>query len=479
MHTGKLTKIVATIGPASESEHLIAELIKNGVNVFRFNTKHNTNEWHLNTILKVKKVAKELDLPVGILVDLQGPEIRIETLNGEEISIKAGDKVPFVNDFNQSDSLMWNYEHTNFVRIPEKPVFKALSQGDMFSIDDGFLDFEVLETYENAFLAEAKESGLLKTRKGLNLIGKDVDLPSLTDRDKERISMAADAKADFMGLSFVRSPEDILALRKEMEKHNLNAKIIAKIESQTGVDNLDDILEVADAIMVARGDLGIEVPIEKVTHLQKEFIKKCRDKNKPVIVATQMLQSMIENPRPTRAEAADISNAIYDETDAVMLSGETASGKFPVKTVEYMRKISVFNEKHKTPDTFKPGLDEQTHVIVDAAMAIIAEKQKHKVDKIVVFTETGFSARVLSSFRPRIPIIAISEEPTTLGSLTLNYGVWPVKMPLMEEDLTYPRKILDKLISLEYMKQGETILIIHGHKYKQPGSTNALVLITA
>jgi pyruvate kinase len=479
MHTGKLTKIVATIGPASESDHLLAELIKNGVNVFRFNTKHNTNEWHLSTILRSKKIAKEMGVPLGILVDLQGPEIRIETLNSEVIDIKAGDKVPFVNDFNQSDSLMWDYEHTDFVRIPEKPVFKALNKGDIFSIDDGFIDFEVIDTYENAFLAEAKDSGLLKTRKGLNLVGKDVDLPSLTNTDKERISMAAEAKADFMGLSFVRTPEDILALRNEMDKHGLKAKVIAKIESQTGVDNLSEILEVADSVMVARGDLGIEVPIERVTHLQKEFIKKCRDHNKPVIVATQMLQSMIENPRPTRAEAADISNAIYDETDAIMLSGETASGKYPIKTVEIMRKIALFNERHKTADTFKPRLDEQTHVIIDAAMAIIAEKQKHKVDKIVVFTETGFSARVLSSFRPRIPIIAISDEISTLGSLTLNYGVWPVKMPLMEADLTYPRTILDNLISLEYIKPGETILIIHGHKYKQPGSTNALVLITA
>ncbi len=479
MHTGKLTKIIATIGPATEDENIIKELILNGVSIFRFNTKHNTNEWHLTNILKVKKVASELNLPVGILVDLQGPEIRIETLNSEQISIKAGDKVPFVNQFDQSDSLMWNYDHTNFVRIPDLPVFKALSKGDTFSIDDGFMDFEVLETYENAFLAEAKESGVLKTRKGLNLVGKDVDLPSLTETDKERISMAAEAKADFMGLSFVRTQTDIEHLRKEMDKHNLNAKIVAKIESQTGVDNIDSILEVADAIMIARGDLGIEIPIERVTHFQKEFIKKCRNVNKPVIVATQMLQSMIDNPRPTRAEAADISNAIYDETDCIMLSGETASGKYPVKSVEYMKKIALYNEHHKTVSDFRPELNEQTHVIIDAAMAIIAEKQNHKVDKIVVFTETGFSARVLSSFRPKIPIIAISELDETLGSLTLNYGIWPVHLKLHEADLTYPQKVLDNLINQEYIKKGETILIIHGHKYKQPGTTNALVLLTA
>jgi len=479
VHTGKLTKIVATIGPSSEDLDTIKSLIDAGVNVFRFNTKHNTNEWHLNTINKVKKVAKELGLPIGILVDLQGPEIRIETYEGQPIDIKSGDTLPFVNSFSQVDDFNGVYPISRFIRIPQVEVFNALSVGDTFSIDDGFIDFEIVKTKDNAFTAEAKEDCVLKTRKGLNLVGKDVDLPSLTESDKQRISMAAAAEADFMGLSFVRSAKDILELRKEMKKHNFESKIVAKIESQLGVDNLGEILETADSIMVARGDLGIEVPIERMTHLQKDMIKVARDLNKPVIVATQMLQSMIDSPRPTRAEAADIANAVYDETDATMLSGETASGKYPVKSVATMRKVARYNEIHRPESTFHPRLSTQTHAIISAAYSLITNKHDIKIDKIVVFSETGFTPRVLSSFRPKIPVIAISEDPRTVGSLTLSYGVWPVLLKIQEPDLTYPKKALNELMDREYIKEGDTVLLIHGRHYREAGGTNALILLTA
>ncbi len=469
MHSGKMTKIIATIGPSSQSPDIIRELILEGVNIFRFNTKHNTNEWHFEHIKLVKKIADEINIPIGVLVDLQGPEIRLDTLDAMSLELSKGDTLELVSDFAHAKT---RYS----IKVPAL-LIETLKKGDKFSIDDGFNDFEVTIARENNVKAVALENAKISNRKGLNLLEKDIELPSLTARDRERLSMAKSAKADFIALSFVRSKRDVELLRREMGKHNLNCRIVAKIESQRGVENINEIIEVSDAIMIARGDLGIEIPIERVTHIQKELIKKCRDKSKPVIVATQMLQSMIESPRPTRAEAADVANAVYDETDCVMLSGETASGKFPVKTVSVMRRILQYNESKKQLYTFEPKSHDQTHLIASAAMSILKERHEVKVDRILIFTETGHTATVLGSYRPHVPIIALSDNESTVNGLTMSYGVGPFYAKFESGEYKYPKKIVDMLLSVGILQKDSTILIIHGRKWKEPGGTNALVVV--
>lgn len=478
MHTGKLTKIIATIGPASDTAELIKELIVAGVNIFRFNTKHNTKEWHLERIHKVRHVAKELGLKIGILVDLQGPEIRIDTYEGKSLQVRAGEELIFADSFELTNEALKYYPKDRIVRIAAKQVFLSLQAGDKFSIDDGFIDFEVTQAHREFLFAKVLDTAEIKNRKGLNLVGKDIDLPSLTASDIERIDMAKEGNADFIALSFVRSKEDVAILRKEMAKKELNAHIVAKIESQKGVDNIDEILDVSDAVMVARGDLGIELPIEHVTFLQKEIIKKCRNKNKPVIVATQMLQSMCDAPRPTRAEAADVANAVYDETDCVMLSGETASGKYPVKAVEVMKRILKYNESKRESSTYKPKLLEQTHVIVNAVMSILNDNHEIKIAKVIIFTETGYTARVLASFRPKIPVIAISESAQTVNQLTMSHGVISFHAHLGVGEFVYPTKVIENLTQTEFLNKGDKVLLVHGKHWNTPASTNALVILT-
>jgi pyruvate kinase len=409
-------------------------------------------------------------------VDLQGPEIRIETPSGSDVALKRGDTVLFVKDFDQSRSHIDTVQ--GVIRIKQYPVFSAIKTGDSFSIDDGFVDFKVINTSPDSFTAQVQEDAIIKNNKGLNLVGIDVDLPSLTQEDKQRLDILKSIYVDFIALSFVRSAADVNSLRHELTQRGINTKIIAKIESQKGVTNIDEIIDVADGIMVARGDLGIEVPLERVTHLQKSIISKCRNQSKPVIVATQMLQSMIDNSRPTRAEAADIANAIYDETDCLMLSGETASGKYPLKSVEYMSKIAHYNEDHKVSSHPQISNQDQTSMIASATSNLLDQTGKNKIDKILVFTHSGRTARIFSSFRPNVPVIAICDKQEICSQLSISFGVTGVCMDVVEEDLLFPSNILSQLVALGALKPGDNLLLVHGHKYAVSGNTNALVLLT-
>ena len=473
MQSTKKTKIIATIGPASDTEELISELIQTGVNVFRFNMKHNVKEWHIERIHRVQKVAKELGVAVGVLIDLQGPEIRIQTESGKDINVVKNDLVFFCNDFKDAASVIGKYP---VIVIPHKNMIQGMMAEDAFSIDDGFFEFEVVEKGPNGFIAKSLDSGPIKDHKSLNLIGKDIDLPSLTKDDLEKLDIGAAAKVDFIALSFVRTKEDVHTLRTEMDKRNLKARIVAKVESEKGVDNINDIIDEADAVMVARGDLGVEMPIERIAYIQKEIIKKCRAKNKQVIVATQMLQSMTESSRPTRAEATDVSNAVYDGADAVMLSAESATGKNPIKTVEVMKRILKFNEHHTALFTsFEPDIEDQTNAIVRAAISVLEDKYV-KIDKVLVFTETGYTAHVISSYRSKIPVIAISGNKEAVEIMTLDYGVTPIHVAFPSGDFSFSD--MDELLVKDgYVQKGETVLVIHGRRWKDPGKTNALVVL--
>lgn len=472
MYLQKKTKIVATIGPSSDSRETISLLIQRGVNVFRFNMKHADIPWHSERIKRVQAVADELKMPVGILIDLQGPEIRIETPNKEEVHVKKGDQIKFASSFLKTGPS---------ICIPHPIVFDVLKPGDALLIDDGFIEFTVLKVRNETLVAEALDDCVIKHRKGMNIPGKVLDLPSIIDDDLKKLEMAESHKVDFIALSFSRTREDIEILRQEVMRRKLNAKIVAKIESQQALDNIDDLIDASDAIMVARGDLGIEVPIEELAYWQKTIIAKCIAKRRPVITATQMLQSMIENPRPTRAEATDVANAIYDGTDAIMLSGETASGKFPVKAVEAMARIAKFNEEKKTPQSIKEDhfiADNSTELVVRAAISMLKTGGMPKIDAILVFTETGYTARALASFRPLAPIIAITDDRKTVETLTLSYGVIPIYTTFPSGVIQSYDKVLDTLKKKNIIQPNQTLLVIHGKRWKTPGLTNALTIVS-
>lgn len=469
MHTSKLTKIVATIGPASETPEVMERLIDVGVNVFRFNTKHSTPEWHAEHIKQAQKIADDKGVTIGILLDLQGPEIRLETKDKADFHVKAGELV----------TIGRTYEDGGDVIIPHAQVFKLLKKGQDLLIDDGFLETEVVEVTDNKLVVKIKNDSVIKHRKGVNLPGVDVDFPSLIENDIKQIKANAKGKVDYVGLSFVRSARDIKMLREEMDKGGMKAKIVAKIESQPALNRIDEIIKAADAVMVARGDLGVEVPIEQLAYWQKLLIDKCRVANKPVITATQMLESMIVNPRPTRAEATDVAHAIFDGTDAIMLSGESAGGKYPVRTVETMARIAKWNEKLRGIENVSFAGDDATTIIAEAAVSIAKSQVKPKIDAVIVFTETGFTAKAVSRYRLTIPVIAVTDNKATAESLTLSFGVSPVLAKFPSGDFTTGEEIIKDLRKRDIVHEGDTLLLVHGHHWQKSGNTNALAIVSA
>lgn len=468
MSKTKLTKIVATLGPACDTEDTIEHLIKAGVNVFRFNTKHGTVEWHSERIGRVQRVANKIGVDIGILLDLQGPEIRLETIDKVPVAVKKGETINITPSFNN--------QIKSSICIPHPLVFKTLKPGDKMLIDDGAIDLKVISVTDELIEAVPQEDTSIGHRKGVNFPGIDIDLPSLIHEDLIKLDMASSTKVDFIALSFSRTKKDIEILRHEMELRKIKALIVAKIESMAALDHLDELIEATDAVMVARGDLGVEVPIEQIAYWQKTIIKKCRLAKKPVITATQMLESMTNNPRPTRAEATDVANAVLDGTDAVMLSGETANGKYPVKAVEAMAKIAHFNEMayEFAPFDFEPV--NETDVIVDSVTHMLNQKNV-KVKFVLVFTHSGLTARSLSRLRPKVPIIAVTRTQKVVEELTLSYGVGAVKSEFKEEEFKLPNPIIDQLIKIGLISKGELIIVVHGQNYYVQGSTNAVALL--
>lgn len=465
----KLTKIVATLGPASETEETIKKLIESGVNVFRFNTKHGTVAWHEERIQRVQKIANELKRSIGILLDLQGPEIRLETKNKEKIIVQTGQRLRIVPSFVAEEDQ---------ICIPHQLVFDTLKIDDQVLIDDGSVELKVVEVNSNYFIAEVVEDGEIGHRKGVNLPGVDIDLPSMIEDDLVKLDMAATNKIDFVALSFCRTKEDILILKEQMDKRGIKAKIVAKIESQKALDNLNEIIETADVIMVARGDLGVEVPIERLAHIQKQMIRKCRLANKPVITATQMLESMTSTPTPTRAEATDVANAVLDGTDAVMLSGETANGKYPVKAVQAMAKIAKYNEEIRATTKLNIDPDNEADLVVSTVLSLLNQKIT-KIKFILVFTNSGKTARSISRLRPKVPVLAITQDQKIVEELTVSYAVEGFRSVLNEGVFSLPNKTIEQLIESGRLETGESILVVHGQHYYDEGSTNSVAIYKA
>lgn len=470
----KKTKIVATIGPATESEETLEALMNAGMNVARFNTKHNEPAWHTERMARVKRVAERLDMAVAVLVDLQGPEIRTDLPAGRDsFQVQVGDTVTFTSDAPTAE------QDPHGVIIPQI-VIDALQVGNVISIEDGIGEFEVVEKRANAVVTKTLEAFTVKKRKTLNTPKVDIPMPSLIPNDYLFLDAATTGLVDYVALSFVRNKQDIEQLREELKKRNVQCGIVAKIENQAAINNLDEIIAAADAVMVARGDLGVEVPYQELARWQKVIIQKSREMSKPVITATQMLKSMVESPRPTRAEVCDVSNAVYDGTDAVMLSEETTIGKFPVKAVETQANIANYTEQFATPPTIAVQDIDPSTAVTHAATNLIAASNNPKhplqIAAVVCLTETGTTARYLSRFRKVPPIHALTASAETYRRLSLVYGVQPHKVEFSDLDLQQT-EIVNKIKALGIAQSGETILLIQGVHWRDAGMTNTLKVL--
>ncbi|MBK7476789.1 MAG: pyruvate kinase [Haliscomenobacter sp.] len=415
----KKTKIVATVGPASNSLETLLDLVKAGVNVFRLNFSHGAHEDHMNVINHIVYINEKYGTHIGILADLQGPKLRVGEIENNALELQSGDVVTFTNEkcIGTMEKIYMSY-----AGFP-----KDVNIGETVLIDDGKLVLEVVETNGvDSVRLKVIHGGILSSRKGVNLPNTKTSLPCLTEKDLADLDFILTQPVNWIALSFVRSPKDVKALRQIIEKAKHPAKIIAKIEKPEAVEKIDKIIKVSNGIMIARGDLGIEVPIERIPVIQKETILKCIQRARPVIVATQMMDSMINNPFPTRAEVTDVANAVFDGADAVMLSGETAAGKFPVRVVEAMTNIISEAERFIRP-AIRPVPSGKSRTFLSDAICFSAAKTAEdiKAKAIVGMTSSGYTAFKVSSFRPNtnISIYIFSDRMHMLATLNLVWGV--------------------------------------------------------
>ena len=416
----KKTKIVCTLGPASENEETLRELIKNGLNVCRLNFSHGSHEEHKGRMDLVKKLREELNMPTAILLDTKGPEIRTGKFDVPEVFLEEGQTFTIT-----MKDVIGDKERCT---VSYKGLANDVKPGDTILIDDGLVGLTVKEVNNDNIVCEVQNSGIVKNHKGVNVPGVKVNLPAITEKDRSDIEFGIEQGIDFIAASFVRKVSDVLAIREILEENNAeHIKIISKIENQEGVDNLDEIIEVSDGIMVARGDLGVEIPTEEIPVVQKLMIKKCNEAGKPVITATQMLDSMIRNPRPTRAEVTDVANAIYDGTDAIMLSGETAAGKYPVEAVKTMATIA--KRAEETMRNRRDKINKSKNVTDAISYATCTTAMDLEAKAILSSTASGHTARMVSKFRPDCPIVATTSNESVRRQLALTWGV----LPLMRE----------------------------------------------
>lgn len=457
----KQTKIVATISDKRCDVPFLTDLFNAGMNVVRMNSAHLDQEGFGKIIGNIRAVSNR----IGILMDTKGPEIRT-TVTNEPIPFQTGDRVIIRGDANgitTKEVICLNYN--NFVN--------EIKPGTLILIDDGELELKVVERQHKQLVVEVLNDAVLGSRKSLNVPGVRINLPSLTEKDRKNILYAIENEIDFIAHSFVRSKQDVLDIQRILDEHHSPIKIIAKIENQEGIDNIDEILEAAYGIMVARGDLGIEVPQEKIPGLQRVLIRKCVAAKKPVIVATQMLHTMINNPRPTRAEVTDVANAIYYRTDALMLSGETAYGKFPVEAVRTMTSIAREAEKTKLleNDIRVPSPKDDLDVTSFLSKQAVKSSQKLQVKAIVTDSYTGRTARNLAAFRGRSPVFAICYKERTTRELALSYGVWAEYQPEGNDSKEYFLDALNKLIQKQMISRNDMVAYLSGSFGEGGGST--------
>ena len=438
--------------------------MEEGLNVARINFSHGTHEQHTQTIAVVRSLAEELGRPVAILADLQGPRIRIGDL-ATSITVTEGEDVVFAPE---------GAERPGDLPITYEALADDVHTGDRILVDDGLLDFLVLDVKGSRVTARVIHGGELRSHKGMNLPGVQVSAPSITEKDHADVAFAVEHNLDYVALSFVRRAEDLSSLRALVPKWML---ICAKIEKDVALANIESILRASDAVMVARGDLGVELPFEEVPTAQKRIIALANRFGRPVITATQMLESMVENPRPTRAEASDVANAILDGTDAVMLSAETAAGAFPRLAVGAMTRIITEMESHPAPargnEMARPrdGIVSTEEAI---AAATVAASRMLGTPAVIVFTKSGFTARIVASHRPDVPILALTDEPRTYRQLALVWGVIPALVPRCNSYDEMVQLGLRVVRERQLAQPGDRVILTAGVPFDQPGSTNTL-----
>lgn len=459
----KHTKIVATVSDQRCDVEFIKALYEAGMNVVRLNTAHLTEEGLARVVNNTRAVSNR----IGILLDTKGPEVRTtNTIGKEPIPFKTGEKVKVMGDSTKESTHECIYvSYPNFVN--------DLSVGKKILIDDGDIELNVLEKHPDYLLCEVDNDAVVASRKSVNVPGVRINLPSLTEKDRKNILWAIDNNLDFIAHSFVRNKQDVLDIQEILDAHNSPIKIIAKIENQEGVDNIDEILEAAYGVMIARGDLGIEIPAEKIPGIQRVLIRKCVEVKKPVIVATQMLHSMINNPRPTRAEVTDIANAIYYRTDALMLSGETAYGKYPVEAVQTMTRVAREAEQTKLAanDIRVPIEGNDLDVTSFLAKQAVKSSSKLHVKAIITDSYTGKTARYLAAFRGTSTVFAICYHERVMRMLSLSYGVWAVYQPYNDSRRGYFFDALKQLIKSGRITRDDMVAYLSGSFGEGGGTT--------
>ena len=464
----KRTKIVCTLGPASQSEEVLRELILNGLNVCRFNFSHGSHEEHKGRIDMVKKVREELNRTIAILLDTKGPEIRTGNFADPEVLLEEGSEFTIT-----MDEVVGTKE---ICTVSYKGLADDVKEGDTILIDDGLVGLRVKSVENGNIKCIVENSGIVKNHKGVNVPGVKINLPAITPKDVSDIEFGIREGIDMIAASFVRKASDVLAIREILEKNNAgDVLILSKIENQEGVENIDEILQVSDGIMVARGDLGVEIPTEEIPIVQKMIIKKCNELAKPVITATQMLDSMIRNPRPTRAEVTDVANAIYDGTDAIMLSGETAAGKYPVEAVKVMASIAKRIEQTLDYDRMLKEKGSKNVTVTDAiSHATCTTAVDLNASAIITSTSSGYTAKMVSKFRPQAPIIAATSNEAVMRRLALTWGVCPIKSALAGNTDEVIEKSIEASIENGYVKNGELVVITAGVPVGVSGTTNLI-----
>lgn len=468
------TNIIGTIGPASDSEEMFTKLVQAGLNVARINFSHGGYEENAEKIATIKRVREKLNKPVALLLDTKGPEIRTGKLESgdEKVTIEEGQEFTFVHD-----DILGNNTKTT---ISYKDLYKDVKPGAKILVDDGAIEFEVISVEGKDIKCKAINTAKLGSRKTMNVPGLKLNLPALAQKDIEDITNGIKAGFDFIAASFVRRASDVQTIRELLNNNGgEHVKIISKIESQEGIDNFEEILELSDGIMVARGDMGVEIPMEQVPIVQKHFIKRCNQVGKPVVTATQMLESMTSNPRPTRAEVSDVANAVYDVTSCIMLSGECAMGKYPVECVETMVKISKSIEstvnywKRFNKKDFKKIDSEDLERNIAYTTCVTAEQLK--ADAIVAYTHKGDSVRYIAGMGPGCPIFAITDNEVTFYQLSVAWNVMPI---LIKDGKTIEdtiQKGIEELEKSSMLEKGDKIVLAGGSKILPNATENKVI----
>lgn len=462
----KKTKIVCTLGPSSNTQETIEKMIKAGMNVARFNFSHGSHEEHKQRIDMVRAASKKLGIPVALLLDTKGPEIRLGKFKNGSIQMEAGKEFTLTARDVEGDETI---SSMNYKELPQD-----VKAGDHILLSDGLVNLEVLSVEGEDIHTKILNSGKMSDRKRVAVPGIAINLPAVSETDAADIEFGIRMNMDWIAASFIQRGKDVVTIRKILEKHDSHMKIISKIECQAAVNNIDEIIKMSDGIMVARGDLGVEVPAEEVPTLQKMLIHKCQAAGKPVITATQMLESMCNNPRPTRAETSDVANAILDGTDAIMLSGETAGGLYPVEAVSTMARVATFTESKFTPDAHQDENAESSTTTESIGKAVVKIAEDLHAAAIIASTERGGTAQMISKFRPECPVVAVSPHENIVRRLQLNWGVQAV----IGKEASDTDEVVDNAIFAaldnDLIKAGDLVVLTAGVPVAKAGSTNMI-----